>query len=198
MGTATDDTTTYPQRMDDLDLHHPQVAGWVLADDRRVIVMYDEIPECPLDSWETGCTFHWLDRVPRWDKNGSVAYLDDILDPDIRPANAIMFSVTEERDGNHYCVEEQHDDARVDGYIIPPSDATNPREYVTGVLDTLTRWATGECYWWSEEHRVTWTNDDGDTRYSWESDDSCSGYYGMDDVMEAIRDCVEGAEGVKA
>ena len=193
------DTTTFPSEIDDRHLTFPALTGWMLAEDRRVIILHDDIPECPLDSWETGCTFHWLESAPWWDKEGTGGYsLDDIVDPKIRPGRAIMFSVTEQRDGNHYCIEGQHDGTSVDGYIIPPDDATDPREYVKGVLDTLTAWATGESYWWREEHRVTWTNDDGDTRHTWEPDDSCSGYYGTESVIEGIREGVEGAEGVTA
>jgi hypothetical protein len=195
MGTATEHPT-FPSQIDDCHLAWPAVAGWMLADDRRVIVRHDDIPECPLDSWDTGCTFHWADRAPHWDKTG-IGHSDvDILDD--LPRDAILFSVTEERDGNHYRVEDVADASRVDGYIIPPDDATNPREYVATVLDTITLWATGETYWWREEHRVTWTNDDGDTRHTWEPDDSCSGYYGVDAVIAGIKYGVEGAEGVKA
>lgn len=191
------DTTTFPSEIDESHLTHPAMIGWMLAEDRRVIVMYDESPECPLDSWDTGCTFHWLGSVPWWNREGTGDYsLDDIVEPRIRPANAIMFSVTEQRDGNHYYTETQHGEARVDGYIIPPDYTTDPQEYVQSVLDILTAWSTGECYWWREESRVTWTNDNGDTRHTWEPQESCSGYYGTKSVIEGIRDSVEGAERV--
>ena len=192
------DTTTFPSEIDEHQLKFPALIGWMLSEDRRVIVMYDESPECPLASWDTGCTFHWLQSVPWWNSEGTGNYsLDDIVDPKIRPSQAIMFSLTEQRDGNHYCVETQSGEARVDGYVIPPDDCEDPQEYVKSVLEVLTLWSTGECYWWREESRVVWTNKNGDTRHTWEPQDSCSGYYGTKSVIEGIRAGVEGAEGVK-
>ena len=192
------DTTTFPSEIDEHQLTFPALIGWMLSEDRRVIVMYDESPECPLDSWDTGCTFHWLQSAPWWNREGTGDYsLDDIVDPKIRPANAVMFSVTEQRDGNYYCVETQRGEARVDGYVIPPDDCEDPQEYVKSVLEVLTLWSTGECDWWREESRVVWTNENGDTRHTWEPQESCSGYYGTKSVIEGIRDGVEGAKGVK-
>ena len=52
-----------------------------------------------------------------------------------------------------------------------------PDNYLPALVETLNQWLSGDVYVLSAEELITWRNDAGDTRETWEMVESVSGIY---------------------
>jgi hypothetical protein len=190
------DETTYPYEIDERDI----VRGWMIAPGERVVVEVENYPECPLDTWDHGITLHWLGPRPWWDKDGKERRDADYLEPDeIRDAtptgDAFPFVASDTRGGTDFVLADESDDPdRWAGWVVLDDDAgyTDPRAGAAGILDELTAWSQGECYYIAIQSSTDWHNDkNDDTIATWETEDWAGTFYGLDVAIESAMENYE-------
>lgn len=177
-------TTTYPYEADNPSW--PVVREWHLSPTERVLILHDDTPECPLHN-EEGAIIHWNGQGnrPWWDKNGPLAYEK----PD---GHAFPFRYYDTRNGSQFDLlddDDFSDDDEPAGWVVMDDDWTNPTSAAEGFMQTMNYWAQGECYAWVTQVRKPVCTCGECT--DWETDDACGGYYG-NDVLEAVRESVDG------
>ena len=161
-----------------------------INDNYRVAVTYDDIPDCPL-AWYNEISAHTI-RVDRhtltmkelgaYDAEGDdiqsvIDALEEFTDSTIdeiaeavlkhlkRKGYAARIAEVGGRDYWHFAVFY----ARPDGGDV--------EAFISGMVRTFEQWRDGEVYALALQRRTTWTSDTGDTRETWETVDSCGGYY---------------------
>lgn len=184
-------SVTYPHEVDNPSW--PIVREWHLSETRRVLIVHDDNPECPLHN-EEGAVIYWHGKGnrPWWDKDGPLAYEK----PD---GHAFPFRYYDTRNGSRFDVlddDDFDDDDQPAGWVVMDDDWTDPRGAADGFMGTMNLWAEGEAYGWVEQTRHHFTSDTTDRELDeWETDESIWGYFG-ESVLEAVRYEVEGMEGV--
>jgi hypothetical protein len=154
---------------------------------RLAVVTYDPSPDCPLNTYDHGTTWAWVEGAPWWASGGTC----DPFDVEHTPSGAFAFAIEEQRDGNHYYLAFPGGLAPA-GFIVPPSDAPDLEGYARAVLEELTAWSTSDVYVVDVLERVTWERADGadGERVTWEpwDDPGCGGLYGIESARQYVAE----------
>lgn len=128
------------------------------------------------------------DALSRWGRD------DDRVDRYLRMfRDAVSVARGDTRDA-HYLGIVTRENVADWGYDT--SDRAKVDVLAVGYVAEWVLWAEGDVWMWEVQERVTWTTEaDGyDDRDTWETVDSCGGYFGYDraesDAREALAACV--------
>ena len=161
-----------------------------INDNYRVAVTYDNVYECPL-AWDDEINAHTI-RADRhtlnmkelgvYDAEGyALDALIDTLDyygngdPEDMDT-AILKHLKRKGYAARIAEVGGHASWHFAVFYAKP-DGGDVNAWINGNIRTFEQWRDGEVYILTLERRTTWTNDRGETRETWETVDSCGGYY---------------------
>lgn len=173
--------------------------GW------RVSIYYDEDASAPQADWDMIAGAHdYRDTIRTWGPTGlpgSTSVFRDVYGHDGMDAEELSEYIPDDgvviglryHAGYDICPHESDDPTDWDGYFYvrqkhwesimgdKPMTPEAVREALADDCKVIRAWIEGQVYGWVLEKETVWTNEDGRTRTTWEDEDSCWGYYGLDE-----------------
>ena len=170
--------------------------------DWRVRIYYDEIAGAPHEEWDMVAGSHnHRNVITLWDHRGPNGWMRNLRDDEYAkylPSDGIVIGLdyAESVHGpgtGHMRPHASDSPSDWDGYFHvteahwreimgdTPFTPEKVREALELDCKVITDWMRGQVYGWQLERKTVWTNDRGKTMTTWEPEDSCWGYYGLDE-----------------